>query len=173
MGIGSTIEYDTVFIGCTKGKGKQMAGKLEQIESMLRDALGAALLARCPELVYAVNQSVVRFMRTGATLPQLLRQIDSAIFNAVYTGTDCTMVVTLDDGRRVRITSERIRDLADRLLAVAYQNLPASASVQEALFDFSREGSFAAMRELVRRFPMDEFDRAYYVQVLTENGQLN
>ena len=48
-----------------------MAGKLDRIEAMLRAALGDALLARCPELVYTVNQSVVRFMRTSATLPQL------------------------------------------------------------------------------------------------------
>ena len=153
-------------------KGSTMAGKLDRIEAMLRAELGAALLARCPELVYTVNQSVVRFMRTSATLPQLLEQIDSAIFNAVYTGTDRTMVVTLDGGQRVRIKAEKIHDLADRLLSIAYDNLPVSPSVQDALFDFSREGSFAAMRELVRRFPMDEFDRAYYVQVLTENSQL-
>ena len=140
---------------------------------MLRMALGEALLARCEDLVYKVNQSLVRFMRTDATLPQLLAQIDSAVFNAVYTGTGGTMVVTLDGGRRVRITGAFIHDLADRLLALAYQDLPASPSVRDALFDFSREGSFAAMRELVRRFPMDETDRAYYVQVLTENGQIS
>ena len=150
-----------------------MAGKLDRIESMLCSALGDALLARCPELVYTINQSVVRFMRTSATLPQLWKQIDSSLFNAVYTGTGGTMVVTMNDGSRVRVMAEQIRDLSDRLLAVAYDSLPVSPSVQDALFDFSREGSFAAMRELVRRFPMDEFDRAYYVQVLTENGQLN
>ena len=140
---------------------------------MLRMALGEALLARCEDLVYTVNQSLVRFMRTDATLPQLLAQIDSAVFNAVYTGTGGTMVVTLDGGRRVRITSAFIHDLADRLLALSYDSLPASPSVRDALCDFSREGSFAAMRELVRRFPMDEADRAYYVQVLTENGQIS
>ena len=140
---------------------------------MLRMALGEALLARCEDLVYTVNQSLVRFMRTDATLSQLLAQIDSAVFNAVYTGTGGTMVVTLDGGRRVRITGAFIHDLADRLLAFAYQDLPASPSVRDALYDFSREGSFAAMRELVRRFPMDETDRAYYVQVLTENGQIS
>ena len=140
---------------------------------MLRMALGEALLACCPELVYTVNQSLVRFMRTGATLPQLLSQIDSAVFNAVYTGTGGTMVVTLDGGRRVRITGAFIHDLAVRLLALSYDSLPASPSVRDALCDFSREGSFAAMRELVRRFPMDETDRAYYVQVLTENGQIS
>lgn len=139
---------------------------------MLRMALGDALLERCPELVYTVNQSLVRFMRTDATLPKLLSQIDSAVFNAVYTGSQGTMVVALNNGRRVRITGAFIHDLADRLLALAYESLPVSASVRDALCDFSREGSFAAMRELVRRFPMDEQDRAYYVQVLTENGQL-
>lgn len=149
-----------------------MASRLDRIEAMLHMALGDALMARCPELVYTVNQSLVRFMRTSATLPMLLAQIDSAIFNAVYTGTDRSMVITLTDGRRVRITSAFIHDLADRLLALAYDSLPVSRSVQDALYDFSREGSFAAMRELVRRFPMDEQDRAYYVQVLTENGQL-
>lgn len=148
-----------------------MAGKIDQIEAMLNMALGGEFVSRCPDLAYTVNQSLVRFMRTGATLPMLLAQIDSAVFNAVYTGTGGTMVVTLNDGRRVRITAAFISDLADRLLAYAYQPLPVSPSVQDALYDFSREGSFAAMRELVRRFPMDEEERAYYMQVLRENGQ--
>jgi len=148
-----------------------VAGKIDQIENMLRMTLGEELLSRCPDLSYTVNQSLVRFMRTGATLPQLAAQIDSAVFNAVYTGTNGTMVLTLKDGRRVRITAAFISDLADRLLSLAYCSLPASPSVQDALYDFSREGSFAAMRELVRRFPMDEQERAYYMQVLRENGQ--
>lgn len=146
---------------------------MDRVEAMLRMALGDALLANAPELVYAVNQSLVRFMRTPATLAQLLAQIDSAVFNAVYTGSGRTMVVTLNDGRRVRVTGAFIHDLADRLLALAYEDLPESSSVRDALYDFAREGSFAAMRELVRRFPMDGQERAYYVQVLTENGQLS
>ena len=148
-----------------------MAGKIDQIESMLKMALGEELLGRCPALAYTVNQSLVRFMRTGATLPQLAAQIDSAVFNAVYTGSGGTMVVTLSCGRRIRITAAFISDLADRLLSLAYNTLPVSPSVQDALYDFSREGSFAAMRELLRRFPMDAEDRAYYTQVLRENGQ--
>ena len=149
-----------------------MAGRLDRIEAILRAHLGGELTVRCPELVYAVNQLLVRYMRTDATLPVLWRQIDSAVFNAVYTGTGKTMVVVMDDGARRRVTSEAIRDLADRLLALAYENLPVSPTLQDALFDFAREGSFAAMRELVRRFPMDEFERSCYVQVLEENEQL-
>ena len=149
-----------------------MPGRLDQIESMLRAQLGDALLAQCPELVYAVNSSLVRFGRTQATLPTLWRQIDSAIFNAVYTGTGGTMVVPRNDGAHVRVRSEAIRELSDRLLWLCYAQLPAGPSLQEALCDLAREGSYAAMRELVRRFPMDGDERACYVQVLEENGQL-
>lgn len=46
-----------------------------------------------------------------------------------------------------------------------------SPSLQDALYDFSREGSFAAMRELVRRFPLEEMERACIMQVLEENNQ--
>ena len=148
-----------------------VAGKIERIETMLNMALGEELISRCPDLAYTVNQSLGRFMRTGATLSQLAAQIDSAVFNAVYIATGGTMVVTLAGGRRVRIAAAFISDLADRLLSLAYCSLPVSPSVQEALYDFSREGSFAAMRELVRRFPMDDQERAYYMQVLRENGQ--
>lgn len=133
--------------------------------------LGEELLSRCPDLAYSIHQSLVRFMRTDATLSQLAAQIDSTVFNAVYIGTGGTMVVTLSDGRRVRIMAAFISDLADRLLALGYSSLPVSPAVQDALYDFSREGSFAAMRELLRRFPMDDADRAYYTQVLRENGQ--
>ncbi|MDO4741529.1 MAG: hypothetical protein Q4A66_12755, partial [Eubacteriales bacterium] len=106
-----------------------MAGKLDRIESMLRAQLGSELLERCPDLVYSVNQSIFRFMRTDATLAALWRQIDSALFNAVYTGTGRSMVVTLDSGERMRVKSDQIRDLADRLLALAYDSLPVSPSV--------------------------------------------
>ena len=158
-------------IDCLQG-GMAMAGRLDQIESMLRAQLGSTLLERCPDLIYVINQSLVRFGRTDATLSVLWRQIDSAVFNAVYTGTDRSMVVITDDGARLRVKSDQIRELSDRLLALAYQTLPVSETLQDALYDFAREGSFAAMRELVRRFPMDDFERGCYVQVLTENEQL-
>ena len=150
-----------------------MPGRLDQIESMLRAHLGGAFVSRCPELVYTINQSLVRFGRTDATLSVLWRQLDSAIFTAVYTGKEKTMVVMLDNHRRMRVRSELISDLADRLLALADEHLPASPSLRDALFDFAREGSYAAMRELVRRFEMDEFERSCYEQVLREKHQEN
>ena len=149
-----------------------MAGRLDQIENLLRPHVGSALLGRCPELVYSVNQILVRFMRTDATLPVLLTQMDSLLFNTIYLGTDRSMVVLLDNGARVRVTSDAIRDLADRALALAYTGKEANSLLQDILFDFAREGSYAAMRELLARFPLDEFDRGWLTQVLKENNQL-
>ena len=149
-----------------------MAGRLDQIERMLRLHAGSALVTRCPELIYSVNQILVRFMRTDATLPTLLAQMDSLLFNTVYIGTDRSMVVLLDDGSRKRITSDGIRDLADRMLSLAYTGKEVSSVLQDILFDFAREGSYAAMRDLLARFPLDEFDRGWLTQVLDENNQL-
>lgn len=149
-----------------------MAGRLDQIENLLRPHVGSALLGRCPELIYSINQILVRFMRTDATLPVLLTQMDSLLFNTIYLGTDRSMVVLLDNGARMRVTSDAIRDLADRLLALAYTGKEANSLLQDVLFDFAREGSYAAMRELLARFPLDEFDRGWLTQVLKENNQL-
>ena len=149
-----------------------MAGRLDQIEALLRPRVGSALLSRCPELIYGVNQILVRFLRTDATLSALLTQMDSLLFNTIYTGTDRSMVVELDDGRRVRMTSDVIRDLADRLLALAYTGKNADSVLKDILFDFARDGSYAAMRDLLARFPLDAFDRMWLTQVLSENNQL-
>ena len=149
-----------------------MAGRLDQIENLLRPHVGSALLGRCPELIYSINQILVRFMRTDATLTELLTQMDSLLFNTIYLGTDRSMVVLLDNGARVRVTSDAIRDLADRALALAYTGKEANSLLQDILFDFAREGSYAAMRELLARFPLDEFDRGWLTQVLKENNQL-
>ena len=81
------------------------------------------------------------------------------------------MRVTLDDGRSILATGEMLRDLADRLLALAYRRMDVSPTLTDALYDLSRAGSFAAMRELVSRFPMDENERAWIIQMLRENGQ--
>ena len=149
-----------------------MAGRLDRIEELLRPPLGAELLGRCPELVYSVNELLVRFGRTQETPAQLLGKLDSLLFNTVYLGTGRSMVVQLDGGARTRVTADAIHELADRLLALAYAGRRPDALMQDTLFDFAREGSYAAMRELLARYPLDAFDREWITQVLRENGQL-
>ena len=132
-----------------------MPGRLDQIEGMLKTNLGSALLAACPDLVYTVSGILYRFLRKPDSLPALWVQVDSALFNTVFQATGGKMRVTLDDGRSILATGEMLRDLADRLLALAYRRMDVSPTLTDALYDLSRAGSYAAMRELVSRFPMD------------------
>lgn len=150
-----------------------MAGRLDQIEAMLHAQLGGELLSRCPDIVYAVNAQLVRFLHSDDTLAVLWRKTDSALFNAVYVGTGGTMVVTMDDGKRRRVTGDGIRDLSDRLLALCYSRKEPTSLLRDMLFDLAREGSFAAMRELLARYELDAFDRGWLTQVLEENSQLS
>ena len=138
-----------------------MPGRLDQIEGMLKTNLGSALLAACPDLVYTVSGILYRFLRTPDSLPALWVQVDSALFNTVFQAT----------GGSILATGEMLRDLADRLLALAYRRMDVSPTLTDALYDLSRAGSYAAMRELVSRFPMDENERAWIMQMLEENGQ--
>ena len=148
-----------------------MPGRLERTQELLRARLGTKLLAAQPELPFTVNELTMRFLRTQESPGVLWRRIDSAIFNAVFTATDRTMLVRLDDGQPSRITSEAIRDLSDRLLALAYDQKSPSPVLRDALFDLSREGSYAAMRELLSRYELDASERAFIEQILSENEQ--
>ena len=102
----------------------------------------------------AAERAQLRFV--GGVLD--LRQFDK-IFISVSGGKDSHAMLFL------------VRDLADRLLALAYRRMDVSPTLTDALYDLSRAGSFAAMRELVSRFPMDENERAWIIQMLRENGQ--
>ena len=148
-----------------------MPGRLERTENLLRERLGGGLLRACPELPFTVNELTMRFGRTQDAPGVLWRRIDSAIFNAVYGATQGTMLVELDSGRSARVTSEGIRDLSDRLLSLAYDQKNATPTLRDALFDLSREGSYAAMRELLSRFALEPSERAFIEQILTENEQ--
>lgn len=147
-----------------------MAGRLEQMETLLREALGGELLARCPDLPYAVHRLALRFGHASDSPAALWKAIDSTLFNAVYAATRGSMVAGDGDGA-FRITEDALTDLADRLLAAAYRDRPATPALRDALFDLSRAGSYAAMRELLSRFPLDGTERRYLEQVLSENGQ--
>lgn len=147
-----------------------MPGRLERTQAMLARRLGGELLARCPELPYEVDRLALRFTR-GQDAPSMLwRRIDSTLFNAVYAATGGTMLARFPDGRTERISADSLTDLADRLLALAYEGRPETPALRDALFDLSRAGSFAAMRALLA-FTLDGEERAVIEQVLAENGQ--
>ena len=140
-------------------------GRLSSIETLLRGALGGALVDASPDLVYAVSRTLFRFGRTEA--PEAVwNQLDSLLFNAVYGATGGSMMLC---GRRVR--ASELKEISDRLLSLAYRDREPEPALKDALFDLARAGSFAAMRELVKRYPLEEDERAFLCRVLEENGE--
>ncbi len=141
-------------------------GRLSSIETLLRDALGSEIADASPDLVYAASRILFRFGRTDS--PEAVwNALDSLLFNAVYGATGGTMMLR---GRRVR--SADLRALSDRLLSLSYRDRDPDPELKDALFDLARAGSFAAMRELVRRYSLEEDERAFLLRVLGENGEL-
>lgn len=149
-----------------------MPGKLQKIESALSEQWGSALPAAVPDLVYQISRILTLWGRTDASLPDLWQQLDSLLFNTIYLATERTMTVLLDNGQRLRVTTVGIRDMADRLLSFCYQDKQPSPLLKDALFDLARAGSYAAMRELASRYPLDEDERAFILRVLGENDEL-
>ena len=149
-----------------------MPGKLQKIESALSEQWGSALPAAVPDLVYQISRILTLWGRTDASLPDLWQQLDSLLFNTIYLATERTMTVILDNGQRLRVTTDGIRDMADRLLSFCYQDKQPSPLLKDALFDLARAGSYAAMRELAARYPLDEDERAFILRVLGENDEL-
>ncbi len=146
-----------------------MATRLEAIEATLRRSWGDAFLLRAPDLPYVANRVLVRYGRTDDSLPALLDRLDSQLFNAVYLATEGRM--TAPDGRR--ITTESVRDTADRLLALCYRDARPSPVLEDALYDLARAGSYAAMRELAARYELGAEEREQILRVLRENGGLD
>lgn len=149
-----------------------MPGRLETIESTLKHHLGSALVSRHADLIYGVNQILVRFLHSRYTLKELRQQMDSLLFNVISEDSFRTMVVVMDDGKRVRLSNDAISEMADRVMSLSYALREPSAEIRDALFDDSREGSFAAMRELAARYPLEPSVREWLLEVLEENDQL-
>ena len=88
------------------------------------------------------------------------------------TNDDIKAVRADDAGLGGRVLLLREPALFDRLLSFCYQDKQPSPLLKDALFDLARAGSYAAMRELAARYPLDEDERAFILRVLGENDEL-
>ncbi len=147
-------------------------GKLHSIEQEISSRWGSAFLKGSPGLVYDIRALLVRAGHAEESMITLWNQLDSLLFNTLYQFTEQKMVITKDDGTRRLVTSSEVRDLADRLLALSYTDRAPTPLLQDRLYDLSSQESFAAMRDLYQRFPIDENDRQMIYRILEENHQL-
>ena len=150
-----------------------MAGRLEQIEDMLKARIGSAFLVAHPEIPYTVHRFLLGHFTKDELLSVIWEKIDSYLFNLIYDGTAKSMRLCLDDGTSIRITEDSITSLADHLVSLLYLTEAPSSEWQAALYDLSRSGSFCAMQELLSRYPLTKEERDIFIRILSENHVLN
>ena len=64
-----------------------MAGRLEQIEDMLKARIGSAFLVAHPEIPYTVHRFLLGHFTKDELLSVIWEKIDSYLFNLIYDGT--------------------------------------------------------------------------------------
>ncbi len=147
-----------------------MSSRLQQISELITCHCGSDFLERNDDIPHQVYRILLKAERKEISYVILWNRLDSLLFNSLYQYTHESMLVPWGSGMR-RVTSNEILDLADRLLSISYAEHPYDPLLQDQLYDLSRNGSFAAMRTLLSRYPLDEDEKQMIAQVLIENQQ--
>ena len=121
----------------------------QKVEETLRPWLGSAFLARRPDLC-AQAAAQLRLLNPGLEpLMRLKEKLDNLLFMAVREDTGGRLALMMDDGRLIRLRTGDFTLMADELLYLLFQNLPADPFHQALIRDYSmRSGSLSALRAL-------------------------
>ncbi len=121
-----------------------------EIRSALRSRLGDALaMAVAPDVAAVLRTYVPRH----TALQDMASQVEKQLFRALYRELGVSMICIGDDGRRRRICTEELPELADRALSTLLMALPVTPTNYALLHDYAMaSGSFAAISTLYRRF---------------------
>lgn len=136
------------------------------MQPWLGTELTAALAPAAEDITRRLNAYTIR-----QDPDELLAQIDSLLFRAVHGATRGSMIVALPDGSRVRMRLDDISALADEILFLALNELPADQKHLQAVQQFSlRRDSLSALRALYVHFaPLETREELNAIAALTRN----
>ncbi|MDO4483471.1 MAG: hypothetical protein Q4C54_03260 [Clostridia bacterium] len=106
------------------------------------------------------------------TLEDVLRQLESAIFNSLYELLGEGMKLRLDDGTVCRIRLSQLPQLADEALCVMFEGMEPYSRSYTIIKDYSLHAmSLSAMRILYTKFAgmQTEEEKRYLENVIREN----
>jgi len=87
------------------------------------------------------------------TFGGLAERLEDVIFNTVYEQLGPSMGARMDDGSVRRIRSAELKDAADDVMGILFDNLKVYSVTYDALHEYCMSaGSFAAMRILYTRY---------------------
>ena len=106
------------------------------------------------------------------TLGDMFDRVKECIFGDLYDALGQGMVLTLENGVRLRIRLKDVDTLADTALGVLLDELPASVLPLEALRSFAlQSGLLCAMRVLLQRYGsvLPRMERDMLIRIVKEN----
>ncbi len=120
-----------------------------QVAETLRPWLGGAFLARNPELLDVIALKLYGFRPERDSLETLSFQLDNLLFMQVREDSQGKLTLVMDNGQMVRLRMNDFSLMADELLYLLFEGLPANARNQAIIRTYSMKStSLSALRAL-------------------------
>ena len=122
------------------------------VREALRSRLGSSLVDEpgFPDPLADVLRSYASYKDTFASLAS---RVEDTLFNLLYNRLGPGMTVTMNDGSSRRVRTAELKDAADDVMGVLFDQMKVYSVSYEALQAYVLEsGSFSAMRTLYLRF---------------------
>ena len=122
------------------------------VREALRSRFGSAL-ADIPGIWDRAASLLQNYAPYRDTFSDLAVRMEDVLFNTVYEQLGPSMGAQMDDGTVRRIRTAELKDAADDVLGVLFDNLKVYSVNYDSLHDYCMTaGSFAAMRVLYTRY---------------------
>lgn len=122
------------------------------VREALRSRFGSALVDQ-PGIWDRTAALLQRYAPYRDTFAGLAEQLEDAIFNAVYEQLGPSMSIQTEDGNTRRIRTSEMKDAADDVLGILFDQLKVYSVTYDLLHDYCMSaGSFSAMRVLYTRY---------------------
>ena len=126
--------------------------KTWHVREVLRPRFGSALVDEpgVPDRAADILRSYAAYKDTFADIAS---RVEDALFNTLYEHLGPSMSVRMDDGSSRRVKTTELKDAADDVMGVLFEQLKVYSVNYESLHTYCMEsGSFAAMRILYTRY---------------------
>ena len=141
------------------------------VREILRSRFGSRLVD-IPGIWDRTASLLQRYAPYRDSFASLASDLEDAIFNAVYEQLGPSMGAQMDDGSVRRILSAEMKDAADDVLGLLFDNLKVYSVNYESLHEYCvATGSFSAMRVLYTRYAefMSQSERKIMARIIRDS----
>ena len=122
------------------------------VREVLRSRFGSALVDE-PGVAERVAALLRSYASYKDTLADLASRVEDLLFNILYDHLGPSMSVRMDDGSSRRVKTAELKDAADDVMGILFEQLKVYSVNYESLHAYCMEsGSFAAMRVLYTQY---------------------